>query len=115
MLAIVGLGLMWGNWVSMATLTLLWLALVIWRIRFEEAALRLAIITWLSFTPHDCPQPVGKLSQRNFCRIAVVPYLLQHCMHDSSGAAIRAARRSAFAHCWPATVYRHAACIAILR
>jgi protein-S-isoprenylcysteine O-methyltransferase Ste14 len=39
MLAIVGLGLMWGNWVSMATLTLLWLALIVWRIRFEEAAL----------------------------------------------------------------------------
>jgi protein-S-isoprenylcysteine O-methyltransferase Ste14 len=39
MLAMVGLGLMWGNWVSMATLTLLWLALIIWRIRFEEAAL----------------------------------------------------------------------------
>ena len=39
MLAIVGLGLMWGNWVSMATLTLLWLALIIWRIRYEENAL----------------------------------------------------------------------------
>jgi hypothetical protein len=67
MLAIVGLGLMWGNWVSMATLTLLWLALVIWRIRFEEAALRLAIITWLSFTPHDCPQPVGNLAKGAVC------------------------------------------------
>jgi protein-S-isoprenylcysteine O-methyltransferase Ste14 len=39
MLAIVGLGLLWGNWVSMATLTLLWLALIIWRIRYEENAL----------------------------------------------------------------------------
>ena len=39
MMAIVGLGLMWGNWVSMATLTLLWLALIVWRIRFEESAL----------------------------------------------------------------------------
>jgi protein-S-isoprenylcysteine O-methyltransferase Ste14 len=39
MLAIIGLGLMWGNWVSMATLALLWLLLVVWRIRFEEDAL----------------------------------------------------------------------------
>jgi protein-S-isoprenylcysteine O-methyltransferase Ste14 len=39
MLAIVGLGLLWGNWVSMATLTLLWLALILWRIRYEEHAL----------------------------------------------------------------------------
>lgn len=39
MLAIVGLGLMWGNWVSMATLALLWLLLIVWRIRFEEDAL----------------------------------------------------------------------------
>jgi protein-S-isoprenylcysteine O-methyltransferase Ste14 len=39
MLAIIGLGLLWGNWVSMATLTLLWLALILWRIRFEENAL----------------------------------------------------------------------------
>ena len=39
MLAIIGLGLLWGNWVSMATLTLLWLALILWRIWFEENAL----------------------------------------------------------------------------
>jgi protein-S-isoprenylcysteine O-methyltransferase Ste14 len=39
MLAIIGLGLMWGNWVSMATLAVLWLLLIVWRIRFEENAL----------------------------------------------------------------------------
>jgi protein-S-isoprenylcysteine O-methyltransferase Ste14 len=43
MLAMVGLGLLWGNWVSMATLTLLWLALIVWRIRFEENALLTAV------------------------------------------------------------------------
>jgi protein-S-isoprenylcysteine O-methyltransferase Ste14 len=39
MLATIGIGVMWGNWVSMATLTLLTLALIVWRIRFEEDAL----------------------------------------------------------------------------
>ena len=30
---------MWGNWVSLATLTVLMLAFIIWRIRTEEEAL----------------------------------------------------------------------------
>src|ERR1022692_1756372 len=39
MLAMIGIGVLWGNWVTLATVTLLWLALIIWRIHFEEGAL----------------------------------------------------------------------------
>ena len=39
MLAIAGIGLLNGNWISMATVTVLWLALTLWRIRIEENAL----------------------------------------------------------------------------
>jgi protein-S-isoprenylcysteine O-methyltransferase Ste14 len=39
LLATAGIGLMWGNWVSFATLTLLTLAFIVWRIRVEERAL----------------------------------------------------------------------------
>jgi protein-S-isoprenylcysteine O-methyltransferase Ste14 len=39
LLAIVGIGLLNGNWISMATVALLWLALTLWRIRIEENAL----------------------------------------------------------------------------
>jgi protein-S-isoprenylcysteine O-methyltransferase len=39
MLAMIGIGVLWGNWVTLATITLLWLALIVWRIQFEENAL----------------------------------------------------------------------------
>jgi protein-S-isoprenylcysteine O-methyltransferase Ste14 len=39
MLATVGIGLMWGNWASAATLVLFTLVFVVWRIRIEESAL----------------------------------------------------------------------------
>jgi protein-S-isoprenylcysteine O-methyltransferase Ste14 len=39
MLATVGIGLMWGNWASAATLVLFTLAFILWRIRIEESAL----------------------------------------------------------------------------
>jgi protein-S-isoprenylcysteine O-methyltransferase Ste14 len=39
LLAIAGVGLVNGNWVSMATIALLWLVLIVWRIRVEEKAL----------------------------------------------------------------------------
>jgi protein-S-isoprenylcysteine O-methyltransferase Ste14 len=39
LLAIAGIGLVNGNWIGMATIVLLWLALIVWRIRFEENAL----------------------------------------------------------------------------
>jgi protein-S-isoprenylcysteine O-methyltransferase Ste14 len=39
LLATIGIGVMWGNWVSLATLTVLLLAFIIWRIRTEERAL----------------------------------------------------------------------------
>jgi protein-S-isoprenylcysteine O-methyltransferase Ste14 len=39
LLATLGIGVMWGNWVSLATLTVLLLAFIIWRIRTEEKAL----------------------------------------------------------------------------
>jgi protein-S-isoprenylcysteine O-methyltransferase Ste14 len=38
-LATMGIGVMWGNWLSLATLTVLLLVFVIWRIRTEENAL----------------------------------------------------------------------------
>jgi protein-S-isoprenylcysteine O-methyltransferase Ste14 len=38
-LATAGIGVMWGNWLSLATLTLLTLAFILWRIRTEENAL----------------------------------------------------------------------------
>ena len=38
-LAIVGIGLVNGNWISLGTIALLWLALIVWRIRVEENAL----------------------------------------------------------------------------
>ena len=39
LLAIVGIGLLNGNWISLATIALLWLALTVWRIHIEENAL----------------------------------------------------------------------------
>jgi protein-S-isoprenylcysteine O-methyltransferase Ste14 len=39
LLATVGVGLMWGNWASAATLVLFTLVFVVWRIRIEESAL----------------------------------------------------------------------------
>ena len=39
LLATTGIGVMWGNWVSLATLTLLTLAIIVWRIHTEESAL----------------------------------------------------------------------------
>ncbi len=39
LLATTGIGLMWGNWVSLATLTLLTLTFIVWRIRTEVNAL----------------------------------------------------------------------------
>jgi protein-S-isoprenylcysteine O-methyltransferase Ste14 len=39
LLATIGLGVMWGNWVSLSTLTVLLLVFIIWRIRIEERAL----------------------------------------------------------------------------
>jgi protein-S-isoprenylcysteine O-methyltransferase Ste14 len=39
LLATAGIGVMWGNWLSLATLTLLTLAFILWRIRTEENAL----------------------------------------------------------------------------
>jgi protein-S-isoprenylcysteine O-methyltransferase Ste14 len=39
LLATIGLALMWGNWLSFATLTLLMLAIILWRIHIEERAL----------------------------------------------------------------------------
>jgi protein-S-isoprenylcysteine O-methyltransferase Ste14 len=43
LLATIGIGVMWGNWVSLATLTLPILALIIWRITIEEKALLTAL------------------------------------------------------------------------
>jgi protein-S-isoprenylcysteine O-methyltransferase len=39
LLATIGIGVMWGNWVSLATLAVLVLVFIIWRIRTEEKAL----------------------------------------------------------------------------
>jgi protein-S-isoprenylcysteine O-methyltransferase Ste14 len=39
LLATIGVGLMWGNWLSFATLTLATLAFIVWRIHTEESAL----------------------------------------------------------------------------
>jgi protein-S-isoprenylcysteine O-methyltransferase Ste14 len=43
LLAIVGIGLLNGNWIGLATVALLWLALTLWRIRIEENALMTAL------------------------------------------------------------------------
>jgi protein-S-isoprenylcysteine O-methyltransferase Ste14 len=43
MLATFGVGLMWGNWASAATLILFTLTFVVWRIRIEEQALLTAL------------------------------------------------------------------------
>jgi protein-S-isoprenylcysteine O-methyltransferase Ste14 len=43
LLAIAGIGLLNGNWVSVATVALLWLALSLWRIHIEENALLAAL------------------------------------------------------------------------
>ncbi len=43
MLATFGVGLMWGNWASAATLILFTLTFVVWRIRIEEHALLTAL------------------------------------------------------------------------
>jgi protein-S-isoprenylcysteine O-methyltransferase Ste14 len=39
LLAMIGLGVLYGNWVTLATIAPLWLALIVWRIRVEERAL----------------------------------------------------------------------------
>lgn len=39
LLATIGIGVMWGNWLSLATLTLLTAVFILWRIRVEERAL----------------------------------------------------------------------------
>jgi protein-S-isoprenylcysteine O-methyltransferase Ste14 len=39
LLATIGIGVMWGNWVSLGTLTGLLLVFIVWRIRTEEKAL----------------------------------------------------------------------------
>lgn len=39
LLATVGIAVLYGNWVSLATVAVLWLTLVVWRIRIEERAL----------------------------------------------------------------------------
>jgi protein-S-isoprenylcysteine O-methyltransferase Ste14 len=39
LLATAGIGVMWGNWLSLATLTLMTLAFIVWRIHIEENAL----------------------------------------------------------------------------
>jgi protein-S-isoprenylcysteine O-methyltransferase Ste14 len=39
LLATTGIGVLWGNWVSVAAIALPLLAIIIWRIRFEENAL----------------------------------------------------------------------------
>jgi protein-S-isoprenylcysteine O-methyltransferase Ste14 len=39
LLATIGIGVLYGNWLSLATLALPCLAIVIWRIHIEEAAL----------------------------------------------------------------------------
>lgn len=43
MVATIGIGVEWGNWVSMATLSVLTLAIVLWRIHIEENALLAAL------------------------------------------------------------------------
>jgi protein-S-isoprenylcysteine O-methyltransferase Ste14 len=43
MLAMIGLGVLWGNWVSFAVIVVLWLVIIIWRIRVEERALLAAL------------------------------------------------------------------------
>jgi protein-S-isoprenylcysteine O-methyltransferase Ste14 len=43
MLGMIGVGLIWGNWLTLATVTVLWLALIVWRIRTEEKALLAAL------------------------------------------------------------------------
>jgi len=39
LLATVGIGVLWGNWLSLATIALPCLAIIVWRIRSEENAL----------------------------------------------------------------------------
>ena len=39
LLATIGIGVMWGNWGSLATISLPCLAIIVWRIHFEENAL----------------------------------------------------------------------------
>jgi len=43
LLAIIGIGLVNGNWVSLATIVLLFLGITVWRIRVEENALLTAL------------------------------------------------------------------------
>jgi protein-S-isoprenylcysteine O-methyltransferase Ste14 len=43
LLAIAGICLLNGNWISLATVALLWLVLIVWRIRIEENALMTAL------------------------------------------------------------------------
>jgi protein-S-isoprenylcysteine O-methyltransferase Ste14 len=39
LLALLGIGLLYGNWAGWATVAVLWTALIVWRIRVEEHAL----------------------------------------------------------------------------
>ena len=43
LLAMIGFGVLYGNWVSFAVIVVLWLVIIIWRIRVEEQALLAAL------------------------------------------------------------------------
>ena len=43
LLAMIGMGVLYGNWVTLAGIAALWLALIVWRIRIEEHALLAAL------------------------------------------------------------------------
>jgi protein-S-isoprenylcysteine O-methyltransferase Ste14 len=43
MLAMIGFGVLYGNWVSFAVIVVLWPVIIIWRIRVEERALLAAL------------------------------------------------------------------------
>lgn len=43
LLAMLGFGVLYGNWVTFALITVLWLLIILWRIRIEERALLAAL------------------------------------------------------------------------
>lgn len=43
LLAMIGFGVLYGNWVSFAAIAVLWLVIIAWRIRIEERALLAAL------------------------------------------------------------------------
>lgn len=43
LLAMIGFGVLYGNWVSFAVIAVLWLMIIVWRIRIEERALLTAL------------------------------------------------------------------------